>query len=77
MWRGADSVPRLLELRAFGLTWVAIARRFGVTRRTIYSYVKNPPPQSTSEAGTTSPEGQGTDAQRILPEPSTTKKKEG
>lgn len=57
-WRGAESVPRILELRAIGLTWGAIAKRFGVTRGTIYKYTnRNPPSQSTGTAGSTNPGG--------------------
>lgn len=75
-WRGAESVPRALELRAIGLTWGAIAKRFGVTRGTIYNHIKkDPPSQSTGTTGSTNPEGSATDGSVMpnVPETSTTK----
>lgn len=36
-WEGVGSIPRVLELREMGVTWVAISKRFGITPKTIFN----------------------------------------
>ena len=55
-WAGAESVPRVLELLELGATVSAVARRFGVDRKTIYNnlpqgHKKKAPATDQSDTG--------------------------
>lgn len=56
LWRGAHSMPRVIELMALGATKTSIARRFGISRPTLDKYLKETAAAPSTDGGMNEPE---------------------